>query len=428
MNFLESLEKAIMAKSAAALIVAAGRGTRLADATDDRPKQYKLLANSPVLSHTLNALGNHPRITHIVTVIHPDDTDLYSEAFAEIEQPIQKKVGAAVFGGATRQTSVFEGLKALESVPCDYVLIHDAARPFVDTGTIDRVLERLDQGAEGALAAVTVADTLKKADQSSGNLETIDRTGLWAAQTPQGFPLQSILAAHMRANEAGQTAFTDDTGLAEWNGMTISLSDGDPANFKITTGADLKRAEKQATYFKMKAETAVPRPLSELADVRVGIGYDVHAFEEGEEVILGGFSIPHSKRLKGHSDADVALHAITDATLGAIGDGDIGQHFPPSDPEWKGASSDQFQQHAIKRLAALGGRIAHIDLTIVCEEPKIGPHREEVRASVARICELPLSRVSVKATTSEKLGFTGRKEGIAALSSVTVRLPLKDDE
>ncbi|WP_298963145.1 bifunctional 2-C-methyl-D-erythritol 4-phosphate cytidylyltransferase/2-C-methyl-D-erythritol 2,4-cyclodiphosphate synthase [uncultured Roseibium sp.] len=417
-----------MAKSAAALIVAAGRGTRLADATDARPKQYKLLANSPVLSHTLNALGNHPRITHIVTVIHPDDADLYSEAISAIEKPIKQKLCRAVLGGATRQKSVFEGLKALEELSCDYVLIHDAARPFVDTGIVDRLLQKLDQGVEGALAAVPVADTLKKAGQSDGSLETVDRTGLWAAQTPQGFPFNKILAAHKRAQVAGETAFTDDTGLAEWNGMTISLSDGDPANFKITTGADLERAEKQATYSKMTAETPALIPLSKLTDVRVGIGYDVHAFEAGEAVILGGVSIPYSKRLKGHSDADVALHAITDATLGAIGDGDIGQHFPPSDPEWKGASSDQFQQYAVRRLAVLGGRIAHIDLTIVCEEPKVGPHRDKVRASVARICELPLARVSVKATTSEKLGFTGRKEGIAALASVTVRLPFNDDE
>ncbi len=417
-----------MARTAAALIVAAGRGTRLAGPENTQPKQYRRLSGRPVLTHTLNALGNHPRISHLVTVIHPDDTELYSSAIKEAGDSCRLKLGKAVVGGATRQQSVLEGLKALSGSSYDYVLIHDAARPFVGHEIIDRLLALLDEDADGALAAVRVADTLKRQAGAGDKLETIDRTGLWAAQTPQAFPLQPILNAHQHAADVGRTDFTDDTSLAEWAGMTIALADGDPANFKITTSADLIRAEQQAKYLAMPSEPHTNRHLSELTDIRTGIGYDVHAFEDGSAVILGGASVPHTKRLKGHSDADVVLHAITDATLGAIGDGDIGEHFPPSDAEWKGASSDRFQKDALKRLDARGGRIAHIDVTIVCEEPKVGPHRELIRKSIADICDLPASRVSVKATTSEKLGFTGRKEGIAALASVTVRLPFSDDE
>lgn len=417
-----------MTKTAAALVVAAGRGTRLAGSDNALPKQYRPLAGLPVLSHTLNALGNHPRIRRVVTVIHPDDVGHFSKATTVVDPDCALKIGPAVFGGATRQQSVFAGLKALALEGFDFVLIHDAARPFLPAAVIDRLLDRLDAGDEGALAAVPVADTLKKADQSGNSIETVDRTGLWAAQTPQAFSLQRILAAHEKAIAAKKLDFTDDTGLAEWDGMTIVLTEGDPAAFKITTAADLRRAEQHAEFQQMStAPTSLP-PLSELADIRTGIGYDVHAFEDGEAVILGAVAIPHARKLKGHSDADVVLHAITDATLGAIGDGDIGQHFPPSDPQWKGASSDRFQQDALRRLSERGGRLAHIDVTIVCEEPKIGPHREAIRTSVAGICSVPVSRVSIKATTSERLGFTGRKEGIAALASVTVRLPFQDED
>lgn len=417
-----------MTKPAAALVVAAGRGTRLAGAQNALPKQYRHLLGRAVLTHTLNALGNHPRIGRVVTVIHRDDTALYDEAVAGLGKTCAQKLDAAVFGGTTRQLSVRAGLDALAATGCEHVLIHDAARPFVTEQVLDRLFAVLDQGADGVLAAVPVADTLKRADPEGNSSETVDRTGLWAAQTPQAFSLGRILDAHRNAVAAGRSDFTDDTGLAEWDGMSIVLSEGDPANFKITTAADLNRAEILAKSHFM-AENSVNLPqLSDLADIRTGIGYDVHAFDDGDAVILGGVAIPHARKLKGHSDADVALHAITDATLGAIGDGDIGQHFPPSDPQWKGASSDRFQEDAIRRVTALGGRLAHVDVTIVCEEPKIGPHRETIRASIARICALPVSRVSVKATTSEKLGFTGRKEGIAALASVTVRLPLVDSE
>lgn len=416
-----------MTKPAAALIVAAGRGTRLADPEDTRPKQYRTLAGKPVLTHTLNALGNHPRISRLVTVIHLDDAGLYDEAIKDLPKEVAQKLAPAVPGGKTRQQSVHAGLKALAGKDGGHVLIHDAARPFVTAELMDNLFEALDAGAEGVLAALPVADTLKRADTNRISIDTVDRSGLWAAQTPQAFELDRILSAHSKAAKAGRDDFTDDTGLAEWDGVSIVLSDGDPANFKITTVADLKRAQTMAQTNGMSDTANIRRPLAELTDIRTGIGYDVHAFEDGNAVVLGGVEIPHSRKLKGHSDADVVLHAITDATLGAIGDGDIGQHFPPSDPQWKGAASDQFQFDALRRVAALGGRLAHIDCTIICEAPKIGPHREEVRASIARICDIPVSRVSVKATTSEKLGFTGRREGIAAVAAVTVRLPLEED-
>lgn len=417
-----------MPNSAAALVVAAGRGTRLQQGSAGVPKQYKALAGRPVLTHTLTALGNHPDISVILTVIHPEDRTLYDQAIGQLSPDVAQKLAVPVLGGATRQQSVLNGLEALVSNGAQFVLIHDAARPFLSQEVISRVLKGLGSGKDGVLAAVPVADTLKRQGADDRPLETVDRTDLFAAQTPQGFAYTRILAAHRKAGSAGRQDFTDDTSLAEWDGMIVSLSDGDPANFKITTAADMARAESMMEKSDTSSGSAQRPALADLQDVRTGIGYDVHALEEGDAVILGGVSIPHTHKLKGHSDADVALHAITDATLGAIGDGDIGQHFPPSDPAWKGAASDQFQIDAVRRVEALGGRIAHIDLTIVCEAPKIGPHRETIRASIAAICNLPISRVSVKATTSERLGFTGRKEGIAAVASVTVRLPLSDTE
>ncbi|WP_420332440.1 bifunctional 2-C-methyl-D-erythritol 4-phosphate cytidylyltransferase/2-C-methyl-D-erythritol 2,4-cyclodiphosphate synthase [Roseibium sp.] len=417
-----------MNKTAAALIVAAGRGTRLSDPGNRQPKQYKLIAGRPVLSHTLDAFLNHPRISKIMTVIHPDDTALYGAAATAAECTVKDKELLTAFGGDTRQQSVLAGLKALEDTGCECVLIHDAARPFVSETVIDGLLAQLDAGADGVLAAIPVVDTLKHCEEPGQPLRTIDRSGLWAAQTPQAFPFKLILDAHLSAAEAKRNDFTDDTGLAEWAGVSVKLSEGDPGNFKITTWQDLSRAETQVKQAPMNQQNRTRPPLSELLDVRTGIGYDVHAFEAGDAVILGGVAIPHGRKLKGHSDADVVLHAITDATLGAIGDGDIGSHFPPSDPKWKGASSDMFQFDAVERVTKLGGRLAHIDVTIICEEPKIGPHRDAIRQNVAQICDIPASRVSVKATTSERLGFTGRKEGIATLASVTIRLPLSENE
>lgn len=414
--------------SAAALVVAAGRGTRISQDGTGLPKQYRPLCGRPILSHTLTALANHAAISSILTVIHPDDRDLFNQAARLVPAETAGKLLPPVHGGATRQNSVLNGLEALENTGSDFVLIHDAARPFVTGDVVDGILDALRAGKAGALAAIPVNDTLKRRSVGQDGLETVSRTGLHAAQTPQGFALGRILQAHRAAQAEGLSDFTDDTSLGEWDGMLISLSLGDPANFKITTASDLTRAQHLMKERNMGFAPDQLPPLSALCDVRTGIGYDVHAFEDGDAVILGGTAIPHTQKLKGHSDADVALHAITDATLGAIGDGDIGQHFPPSDPTWKGAASDRFQIDAVRRVAELGGRIAHIDVTIVCEAPRIGPYRDKIRASIADICKLPAARVSVKATTSERLGFTGRKEGIAALASVTVRLPLTDTE
>ncbi len=407
----------------AVIVVAAGRGTRFSTDQDRQPKQYRDLGGRPVISHALEAFLSHPVITDVLVVIHPEDTDLYEKAVAAIDPVAGEKLRQAVSGGATRQESVRNGLVALENQNIDQVLIHDAARPFISHAVIDAVLEKLAEGHRAVLPAVPVVDTLKRLGETTGQLETVDRTGLWAAQTPQGFDYPTILEGHEKANGAGRTDFTDDTAIAEWLGFDVTLADGDPDNFKITSRSDLDRATKRVPMTKKQNSG-----LAELGDVRMGTGYDVHAFEDGDGVILGGIRIAHDKRLKGHSDADVVLHAITDAILGAIGDGDIGAHFPPSDPVWKGASSDRFLDDAVRRVTELGGRIAHVDVTVVCEAPKIGPHREAMRQSIARICNLPVSRVSVKATTSERLGFTGRKEGIAALASATVRLPFTDED
>jgi len=412
-----------MISRVAAIVVAAGRGTRFGGDAADPPKQYHDLCGRPVISWALDAFLSHPAITDVLTVIHPDDAPLYEQAVASAGTTGGEKLHSPVHGGGTRQVSVRNGLMALSGADVRHVLIHDAARPFVSHAVIDTVLAKLAEGDRAVLSAVAIVDTLKRLNRTENRLETVDRTGLWAAQTPQGFDFPAILEGHERANLAGLTDFTDDTAIAEWQGGSVALAEGDPDNFKITSRSDLDRAEKRISM----TDRQHPQ-FAELGDIRVGSGYDVHAFEDGDGVILGGLRIAHDKRLKGHSDADVVLHAVTDALLGAIADGDIGAHFPPSDPEWKGASSDRFLQDAVRRVANLGGRIAHVDVTVVCEAPKIGPHRDAMRQSIAGICGLPVSRVSVKATTSERLGFTGRGEGIAALATVTVRLPFTDED
>lgn len=417
-----------MTTRAAALIVAAGRGTRLNDTRGTEPKQYKMIGGSTILASTIRAIGSHQRINRIIVVIGKDDQNFYNSVISELHEDIRSKILPPAFGGDTRQLSVFSGLSALELKDHDFVFIHDAARPFLSHCILDRQFTLLDQGHSGVLAATKINDTIKKANESGFTIDTLDRSRLWAAQTPQAFVFEKILKAHQEAALLNKFDFTDDTSLAEWNGIEVALSEGNISNYKITTATDLKRAEIDAKHIMTSKHQSENTPLETLTDIRTGIGYDVHAFEPGNDVIIGGVRIAHTAKLKGHSDADVVLHAITDATLGAIGDGDIGQHFPPSDPRWNGASSDQFQIDAIQRIEALGGRLAHIDVTIICEEPKIGPHRDAIRESIARICNISKSRVSVKATTSEKLGFTGRKEGIAALSNVTVRLPMREDD
>ncbi|MCB2101605.1 MAG: bifunctional 2-C-methyl-D-erythritol 4-phosphate cytidylyltransferase/2-C-methyl-D-erythritol 2,4-cyclodiphosphate synthase [Rhodobacterales bacterium] len=384
--------------SSAVIIVAAGRGNRFGG---DLPKQYAGLAGAPILRHTVRAFLGHPRIGAVRVVYHPDDHDLYARAVDGLD------LLSPVAGGASRQDSVRNGLESLAGLAPDRVLIHDAARPFIDAATIDRVLDALDE-VPGAIPALPVTDTLKRGD-ASRVAGTVDRAGLWRAQTPQGFRFDAILEAHRAL--AGQD-LTDDAALAEASGLAVARVDGSEDNVKITTQHDLARA----------------RALWEKTVTRVGTGFDVHRFTAGDHVWLCGLAIPHTHTLAGHSDADVALHALTDAVLGAIGDGDIGSHFPPSDDRWKGAASDRFLAHAVDLVRARGGRVEALDVTIICERPKIGPHRAAMVARVAQIAGLPPGRVSVKGTTTEGLGFTGRGEGIAAQAAATVSLPPGDDD
>jgi 2-C-methyl-D-erythritol 4-phosphate cytidylyltransferase/2-C-methyl-D-erythritol 2,4-cyclodiphosphate synthase len=398
--------------SVVAVVVAGGRGTRAAAGTGDAPKQYRTIGGRAVIAETIARLSRHPAIACIQPVIHPDD----GLAFAESVEA-GAKLATPVHGGATRQDSVRHGLEALALDPPEFVLVHDAVRPFVSPAVIDRVLAALAT-SDGAIAALPVTDTVKRADSGRRITDTIPRDGLWTAQTPQGFRFAALLAAHRRAAEAGRTDLTDDAAVAEWAGLSVALVEGDAGNVKLTTAADLVRADARLTA----------AALADLPDVRVGQGYDVHAFGPGDAVTLAGVAVPHERGLVGHSDADVGLHAVTDAILGALADGDIGAHFPPSDPQWRGTDSAHFLAAAVQLVRDRGGRVAHLDLTFVCEAPKIGPHREAMRTRIAAICGLPVDRVAVKATTSERLGFTGRREGIAALATATVRLPFDRPE
>mgnify|MGYP006281739761 FL=1 len=380
-----------------ALVVAAGRGSRLGG---DRPKQYLSLAGEPILRRTLRALTAHPGIDAVRAVIHPDDGDAYAEAAAGLD------VLAPVHGGASRQESVRHGLESLADAAPARVLIHDGARPFVDAATIDRVLAALET-QPGAIPAMPVADTLKRAAADRTIEETVPRGGLWRAQTPQGFRFEEILAAHRHA--AGSAEASDDAAVMERAGHPVGLVDGNPENVKVTTQDDLTRAA---------------RWLAGAAETRVGQGFDVHRFADTPgPVMLCGVPIDHEVGLAGHSDADVGLHVVVDALLGALGEGDIGHHFPPSDPQWKGADSARFVARALEIAQARGARLIHVDVTLICERPKIGAHRPVMARRIAELLQLPESRVSVKATTTEGLGFTGRREGIAAQAAVTVQLP-----
>jgi 2-C-methyl-D-erythritol 4-phosphate cytidylyltransferase/2-C-methyl-D-erythritol 2,4-cyclodiphosphate synthase len=338
-------------------------------------------------------------------VLNPDDVDIFNEAVRGLNHASPAK------GGATRQESVRAGLEALASQGPDVVLIHDAARPFVSAALISRAITATS-ATGAAIPTIQVADTIKLVD-ASGHVEgTPERTRLRIAQTPQAFRFDVILDAHRRAARDGRSDFTDDAALAEWAGLTVSTFEGDAANMKLTTPEDFAREE--------------ARLASQLADVRTGTGYDVHAFGEGDHLMICGVRVPHHRGFLAHSDGDVGLHALVDAILGALADGDIGSHFPPSDIKWKGASSDKFLRYAVERAAARGGRIANLEVTLICERPKIGPLRDAMRARIAEITGLDVSRVAVKATTSERLGFTGREEGIAATACATIRLPWGD--
>ena len=401
--------------STAVVVVAAGRGLRamqLEGATGDAltPKQYRNLAGQPMLARTLRALSTNADIDRVVVTIHPDDRALYDAAVAQSGTFMLPPVS----GGATRQLSVKAGLEALagETKPTDIVLIHDAARPFVDAHLIADLIRAA--GKSGAIAAVPLADTLKRADSRGLIIDTIDRSNLWRAQTPQAFPFGQILDAHRRAAAAGIDHFTDDSALAEWAGLPVAVVHGSERNRKLTTDEDLRAASHELAL----------EDFALSADIRTATGFDVHRFKDGDAVMLCGVRVPHDHGVEGHSDADVGLHALTDAVLGTIGADDIGSHFPPSDPQWRGASSDRFLAHAIELVRQKGGRIALLDVTLLCEAPKIGPHRLAMRQKIAEIAGIPVDRVSVKATTTEQLGFTGRREGLAAMATATVRLPI----
>jgi 2-C-methyl-D-erythritol 4-phosphate cytidylyltransferase/2-C-methyl-D-erythritol 2,4-cyclodiphosphate synthase len=382
--------------SCIALVVAAGRGTRLGAPL---PKQYLPLAGRRLLRYSLEALAGHPAVDQVRVVLHPDDRVLYEEAAGALD------LLPPVAGGAARQDSVRLGLESLAALAPDRVLIHDGARPFIDAATIDRVLGALAE-APGAIPALPLRDTVKRG--SAGRVaETLDRAMLWRAQTPQGFHYAAILAAHRAA--AGND-LPDDAAVLEQAGHGVRLVEGNEGNFKVTTSEDLLRAEQVLALRQL--------------DIRTGQGFDVHAFGPGDHVWLCGVRVPHTAGLVGHSDADVGLHALTDALLGALGAGDIGMHFPPNDPQWRGAPSHRFLRHAADLVAAAGGTVAHVDVTIICERPKVGPHRAAMVARVAEILAIDERRVSVKATTTEELGFTGRREGMAAQAVATLRLPL----
>ena len=384
----------------AAVIVAAGRGQRVGG---DIPKQYRTIAGRPVIRPTLEAFASHAQIDVIQPVIHPADQDLFRGASSGLD-----KLRDPVAGGATRQISVRAGVQALAAHAPDLVLIHDAARPFLSADLIGRAISAGRQfGA--AVPGVAIADTVKKIDDAAIVSETLDRSHLRTVQTPQAFGYPLIAEAHRRAEAEGRDDFTDDAALAEWAGHRVHVFAGEAGNVKLTTNEDFTRAELLHA--------------ASLADVRIGNGFDVHIFADGDHVMLGGVRIPHTRGVSGHSDADVALHALVDAILGALAEGDIGQHFPPSDPQWRGASSDRFLAFACERVRARGGLIGNLDVTIVCEAPRVSPHRDAMRVRIAEIAGIPAARVAVKATTSEKLGFTGRGEGIVAMATATVRLP-----
>ncbi|MCC5979696.1 MAG: bifunctional 2-C-methyl-D-erythritol 4-phosphate cytidylyltransferase/2-C-methyl-D-erythritol 2,4-cyclodiphosphate synthase [Salinarimonas sp.] len=389
----------------AALVVAAGRGTR---AGAGMPKQYRTLDGVPVLTRTLRALCAHPRITSIVVAIHPDDAAPYANCVEMLELEERARLLPPVHGGATRQASVHAGLCALDASTCPHVLVHDAARPFVSRELIDRACAALAMH-DAALPGIPVTDTIKQIDDDGRVTHTPPRDMLRAVQTPQAFRLAPLLAAHERALESGMTGFTDDGALAEWAGMAVHIFAGDPQNLKLTHEADFQRHE--------GAEGEQPM-IS-----RMATGFDVHIFGSGDHIMLGGVAVPHEQGVVAHSDGDVVLHALTDAVLGALAEGDIGTHFPPSDPQWRHASSDRFLAFAANRVRERGGIIDFLDATILCERPKIGPHREAMRSRIAQIAGIDADCVSIKATTTEKLGFTGRGEGIAAQAAATIRLP-----
>lgn len=382
------------------VIVAAGRGER-AGQPSEGPKQFRRIGGKAVIAHTLEQVLSWPQTAKAAVALHADDGELFARAF-----PISDPRVITVTGGQTRQASVLNALRALAPFKPDQVFIHDGVRPFAGHDLFNRIAERLD-GKTGVLPALPVTDTLKR---GAGGLVagTVDRNRLYAAQTPQAFPFAAILGAHEKA--ADLAGFTDDAAIAEWAGIPVVLCDGSVDNVKLTLARDIALADERLA--KMR-----------LPDVRTGNGYDVHSFEPGDHVTLCGVRIAHDRALSGHSDADVGLHALTDALLATCGAGDIGDHFPPSDPQWRGAASHIFVRRAAKIVRAAGGRIANADVTLISEAPKIAPHRQAMVQALADMLGISADRCSVKATTNESLGFIGRREGIAAIATASVVYP-----
>lgn len=381
-----------------ALIVAAGESRRMGEGT---PKQYRRLAGKSVLRRSVEAFLHHPQVDGVCVVIHPDHRAFYDEAIAGLE------LLPPAIGGATRQASVKNGLEHLLSEqPPSRVLVHDAARCFVDAATIARVIDGLES-AQAVLPVLPVSDTIKQVEQQHVTA-TIPRAGLFAAQTPQGFDYVALKNLHLNTHS---DEATDDAALAEAAGIAVHCVSGSPDNRKLTTAEDWIFAE-------MLTQPAI--------ETRTGMGFDVHRLipdAGAKHLMLCGVIVKHTHVLEGHSDADVGLHALVDAILGALCLGDIGTHFPPSDEQWKGADSGAFVRYCAERIAEQGATLTHADITLICEAPKIGPHRDAMRARIADLLGVDVARISIKATTSEGLGFTGRGEGIAAQAVVTLTLP-----
>ena len=382
-----------------AIVVAAGSGERMGG----RPKQYRALSGEPVLRRSLRLFAAHRAVEAVQPVIHRDHSAEFKAAAADLPNCL-----LPVEGGSTRQRSVLAGLEAVASRSPEFVLIHDAARPLASPDLVDRAIAAA-AATGAAIPVLPVADTIKRVDAAGRVTATLERNELRTVQTPQAFAFKPLLDAHRRAVAGGREDFSDDAALMEWAGIAVATFAGEIGNLKLTQPEDFARAQA------LDALT--------LSDIRHGTGFDVHAFDAGDHVMLGGVRIPHERGLAGHSDADVVLHALTDAVLGAIAEADIGAHFPPSDERWRGASSDRFLAHAVSLVEKRGGRIAHLDVTVICEAPKIGPHRDAMRQRIAQIAGIEPGRVGVKATTTEGLGFLGRGDGIAAMASATVRLP-----
>jgi 2-C-methyl-D-erythritol 4-phosphate cytidylyltransferase/2-C-methyl-D-erythritol 2,4-cyclodiphosphate synthase len=383
------------------VVVIAGRGER-AGSPENGPKQYRLIGGKPVVEHTLRNILNWPSTKHINLVIHRDDEALITPILQALGSPANVTL---VHGGSSRQQSVLAGLEAFGDDNSAHVMIHDGVRPFIDHDLLERIGDAHQKGAEGVLPALAVTDTLKSG-KDGVVIATVPRAGLYGAQTPQSFAFSSILEAHRKAAATTDIEFTDDASIAEWAGIPVTLIEGSVDNVKLTLKRDITMADEKLS--------------AHIPDIRTGNGYDVHQLEEGDGVTLCGILIPHNQRLKGHSDADVALHALTDALLATCGAGDIGDHFPPSDPQWKGAASKIFLDHALKIVKENGGTVLNADVSLIAEEPKIGPHRLAMRQFLADTLEISLDRCSVKATTNETIGFVGRGEGIAAIATASV--------